>query len=162
MNIKDLQKIIDILQDTDVTDFELDQDGTTIKISRNKHQHVAVTMPAASEQLMTAPVQQQIQTPVLSAEPLAQAAAVAAEKTNNFFCVESPIVGTFYRKSSPDADSFVEVGTKVKKGDTLCIVEAMKLMNEIDSPIDGVVEEILIEDSQVVEFGENLFSIRPA
>ena len=158
MNIKDLQKIIDILQDSDVTDFELEQDGTTIKITRNKHEHVAVTLPPLATAPLAAPIQQV--TPVAAA-PVESAPAVV-EKDNNFFAVESPIVGTFYRKSSPDADSFVEVGSKVKKGDTLCIVEAMKLMNEIESPIDGIVEEILIEDSQVVEFGENLFSINPA
>ena len=98
----------------------------------------------------------------MAAAPLESAPATVVEKDNNFFSVESPIVGTFYRKSSPEADAFVEVGSKVKKGDTLCIVEAMKLMNEIESPIDGTIEEILIEDSQVVEFGENLFSINPA
>ena len=75
--------------------------------------------------------------------------------------VESPIVGTFYRKSSPDADAFVSVGASVSKGDTLCIIEAMKLMNEIEAPCSGTVEKILASDSQVVEFGESLFFIRP-
>jgi acetyl-CoA carboxylase biotin carboxyl carrier protein len=79
----------------------------------------------------------------------------------HFVKVESPIVGTFYRKPSPDSDVFVKEGSSVKKGDTLCIIEAMKLMNEIDAPCDGRVEKILLSEGHVVEFGEALFYINP-
>ncbi|MCL4135957.1 UNVERIFIED_CONTAM: hypothetical protein GTU68_005426 [Idotea baltica] len=90
-----------------------------------------------------------------------QPQSTEATATSNFHKVESPIVGTFYRKPSPDAEPFASIGKTVKKGDTLCIVEAMKLMNEIEADKDGIIEEVLVEDGSVVEFGEALFLIRP-
>lgn len=157
MNTKDIKNIIDILKDTDVTEFELEQDGTTIKILRKQEEQVSyIAAP-------TAPVV--VQESIPASAPAASIATATAEapiaENPNLVKVESPIVGTFYEKPSPDAEPFATVGKKVKKGDTLCIVEAMKLMNEIESPCDGVIEKILLEDSQVVEFGEVLFLINP-
>ena len=156
MDIKELEQIISILKKNDVNEFELEQDGTSLKLSRG----VAVlTTPQASTQV-TVDAQPQ-QTPVAPAAPSANGSA-PADSTEGFHPVESPIVGTFYRKPSPDADPFVEVGKTVKKGDTLCIIEAMKLMNEIEAPISGTVKKILLDDSQVVEFGEVIFLIEPS
>jgi acetyl-CoA carboxylase biotin carboxyl carrier protein len=101
-------------------------------------------------------------TPV--AAPIAQsspAEASARPSASNFHEIKSPIVGTFYRAPSPDTDAFVEVGTRVSVGQTLCIVEAMKLMNEIESDVNGVVEQILLSNSQPVEYNQVLFLIRP-
>lgn len=160
MNTKDIQNIIDILKNSDVTEFKLEQDGTTISISRNKNE-IQYIQPQAL--IPTQPQTISIQE-VNTSSAMTQVVAdksVSSVDDSNLIKVESPIVGTFYRKSSPDTPPFVEVGTKVKKGQVLCIVEAMKLMNEIESPSDGVIEKILLEDSQIVEFGEVLFLIKP-
>jgi len=155
MKIEEIAQIIDILKKTDVMEFEIDHDGTHIRLSR------------ASKHVQLAAVQNHA---VAHIEPAIHNgghshAAPAADESNSvpahFVKVESPIVGTFYRKSSPDAEAFVKEGSTVKKGDTLCIVEAMKVMNEIDAPCDGRIEKIVLSDGQVVEFGEILFYINP-
>ena len=157
MDIKELEQIISILKKNDVNEFELEQDGTSLKLSRG----VAVlTTPQTSTQVTIDAQPQPAAVPVAPA-PSANGSA-PADVTEGFHPVESPIVGTFYRKPSPDADPFVEVGKTVKKGDTLCIIEAMKLMNEIEAPISGTVKKILLDDSQVVEFGEIIFLIEPS
>ncbi|MGA1191713.1 MAG: acetyl-CoA carboxylase biotin carboxyl carrier protein [Bdellovibrionota bacterium] len=155
MDIKELEKIVKILKESGVTDFELTQDGTTIKLSRAQLvQAVAPVMaPSAVAAIdIAAPVS------------VSQQPAVAPHPQDEFagmHKVQSPIVGTFYRKPSPDADSFVQEGDTVRKGDTLCIVEAMKLMNEIEAPVSGKVVRVLPGDSQVVEYGELLVVIDP-
>lgn len=157
MDIKDLQQIINILKENGVTEFELQQDGTHIKLTRGQlvatgvgsggqHQHVVELEPplvgSANGQLSN------------------HHKGGPAPLEDGMLKVESPIVGTFYRKPAPDSNAFVEVGDTVKKGDTLCIVEAMKLMNEIESPHGGTVEKILVSDGQLVEYGEIMFLIR--
>lgn len=159
MNLKDLEKIIEILRNSDVNEFELEQDGTNIRITRGQQnliQTVVAAQPAAPVNYTTTAQSQSSVAPQIAATAPAAPAADAG-----LLKVESPIVGTFYRRSSPDAESYVQVGSKVKKGDTLCIVEAMKLMNEIESPADGTIEKILIEDGHIVEYGEIIFLIRP-
>ncbi|MCO6429277.1 MAG: acetyl-CoA carboxylase biotin carboxyl carrier protein [Deltaproteobacteria bacterium] len=157
MDINDLEQILGILKRNDIVDFELRQGETHIKLTRAG----AVQLAQASG----GPVVAQIEPAIVSsningtAAPLAEPAE--GQINSKFVKVESPIVGTFYRKPSPDSEPFVKVGDTVKKGDTLCIVEAMKLMNEIDSPIGGRVEKILLSDGEVVEYGEILFLINP-
>ena len=154
MDIENLAKIVGILKQHDVTEFELQEGGVTIKLTRG----VAVTT-------VVAPPASRIEPAVLTQAPVASNGVVGngapAEPAAHLLKVESPIVGTFYRKPSPDKENFVKEGDRVKKGDTLCIVEAMKLMNEIESPFAGTVEKILGADGQVVEFGEVLFLINP-
>lgn len=151
MDIDYLKKILTLLKDTDITEFELEHEGSSVKINRSP-----------KEVFRPAPVYSSVSSP----EPaiIHSAPSVAQEKvddTAGLVKVESPIVGTFYRKSSPDAEVFVSVGASVSKGDTLCIIEAMKLMNEIEAPCSGTIEKILVTDAHVVEFGEVLFLIRP-
>lgn len=153
MDIKQLEQIISILKQNDVTRFELDQDGTKIRLSRGG------TVVAARAHA-AAPVQQ-VQQAIIP-QPAAVPVPPPAANFDKFTKVESPLVGTFYRKPSPDADPFVREGQSVRKGDTLCIVEAMKLMNEIEAPVSGKIEKILVDDTHVVEFGEVLFLIDPA
>lgn len=160
MNLKDLQKIIDILKESDVNEFHLEEEGTVIKLIRGVSFAQQPQVQNFAPQQYAQP-QQAIPTSVTVNVPVG-AVAEAPKEDEGLFKVESPIVGTFYRKSSPDAPAFVEVGKSVKKGEKLCIIEAMKLMNEIDSPIAGTIEKILIQDAQVVEFGEPLFLIRPS
>ena len=100
--------------------------------------------------------------PALAAAPAAAPAAAAPAEDSSLVSVESPMVGTFYRAPSPDSENFVEVGATVSKGQTLCIVEAMKLMNEIEAETTGTVVEILADDSQPVQFGQVMFKIRPS
>ena len=156
MEIKELEQILGLLKQADVSDFELNQEGVHIKLSRGPRHVTSVVSSAAP----VAHVEHQ----VVATAPAQHAAAVSsapAAIAAHLKQVESPIVGTFYRRPSPDADSFVKEGDKVRKGDTLCIIEAMKLMNEIDAPCDGKIEKILITDGKVVEFGEILFIIDP-
>ncbi len=160
MNLKDLQKIIDILKESDVNEFHLEEEGTSIKLIRGvsfatQSQVNTYATPQYAQQ------QQQMPTSVTVNVPV-NAVTEAIKEDEGLFKVESPIVGTFFRKPSPDSPSFAEVGKVVKKGDKLCIIEAMKLMNEIDAPISGTIEKILAQDGQVVEFGEPLFLIRPS
>jgi len=153
MDIKDIEEIVRILKQSDISDFELEQNGIKIKLARGSNgamqQSVAMTVP--------------MQPAITNVAPVANNDAQAGkEDLSRFSKVESPIVGTFYRKPSPDAEVFVNVGDVVKKDQTLCIIEAMKLMNEIPSPVSGKVERILLNDGEVAEFGEVLFLITPS
>lgn len=152
MDIKDIEHIIKILRQNEVTEFELEQEGTRIKLARG-----------ANGSYTTSEVRYDVVPAVqVSAHATPAAAAAPAEDTGRFVKVESPIVGTFYRKPSPDAPSFVKEGDTVEKGQTLCIIEAMKLMNEIEATTSGRVVKILGTEGQVVEFGECLFLIDPS
>jgi acetyl-CoA carboxylase biotin carboxyl carrier protein len=141
-------KLIALLEEKDLTLFELEVEGFKIKIGRN--------VPGAPVYHHLAP----------APAPAAAGAFVAPEPVpgpvadKDIRDVTSPMVGTFYRASAPNADPFVEIGEPVKKGQTLCIIEAMKLMNEIESDADGVVTAILVENGKPVEYGQKLFSIR--
>ncbi|MCB0336467.1 MAG: acetyl-CoA carboxylase biotin carboxyl carrier protein [Bdellovibrionales bacterium] len=151
MEIDDIEKLITLLKSSDVSEAEIEHDGTRIKLKRKLHTvniERALAQPVAVESA--------------SSFRNSQVEIQSEEVDESLVLVESPIVGTFYRKPSPDADSFVSVDNMVKEGDTLCIVEAMKLMNEIPSPVSGRVEKVLITDGHVVEFGESLFAIRPS
>jgi len=153
MDISELEKILAILRQNDVSEFELEDQDTRIRLSRAVCQHA---QPAA--QPLAVAVEPAIATP---------SAVQATEKvkpdqsTDGLVRIESPLVGTFYRRPSPDAEPFVNEGQVVKKGDVLCIVEAMKLMNEIEASCDGRIEKIMISDGEVVEYGELLFLINP-
>jgi acetyl-CoA carboxylase biotin carboxyl carrier protein len=153
MDIKDIENIIKILKQNEVTEFELEQEGTRVKLSRTTG-GTYVTSEARYE--MVPAVQ------VAMAAPAASSSSAPQEDLGRYVKVESPIVGTFYRKPSPDADVFVKEGDTVSKGDTLCIIEAMKLMNEIEAPTSGKVVKIFGAEGQVIEFGEVLFLIDPA
>lgn len=143
MELDDIKGLIELLKDTDISELQIEKDGLKIKIKKEK-------LLSAIE----------LSRPVVSHEK--QHAAEPPEDTQRLITVTSPIVGTFYRASSPDAEPFVEVGAKVKKGQVLCIIEAMKLMNEIESETDGVIVRILVESGHSVEYGEPLFLIEPA
>jgi len=148
LDISQIRKLIKLIQSTDVTEIEVTEGAETVRISRG-------TPPAAAAP--AAPVYAAVPAPVAAAAaPVAEAAAESSVNQ-----VKSPMVGTFYASSSPDADPFVSVGQKVKKGETLCIIEAMKMMNEIESEYDGVVEEILADNATSVEYGQPIFVITP-
>lgn len=144
MELEDLKELMGLLKDTDVTELQIEKDGVKVKIKREKffgHLEVPPVMHEKRE---------------IKKEEIVQ-----TEAEGRLLTVTSPIVGTFYRSPSPDAEPFVDVGTRVKKGQVLCIIEAMKLMNEIESEVDGVVVRILVENGHPVEYGEPLFLIDP-
>lgn len=151
MDIKDLKLLIKMITETDITEFELDNSEEKIVIRRGpKTEYINVAAPA--QQMFSAP--QQVSAPVAAAPGASAAAAVESGET-----VNSPIVGTFYRAPAPDAAPYVEVGQVVEKGQVLCIVEAMKLMNEIEAEFRCKIVKICKENAQAVEFGDPLFVI---
>lgn len=148
MDLRKLKKLIDLVEESGIAELELTEDGEKVRISRN--------FTASGMQPMQAPMQYAVAAPAQAAAgaPAAQAPAVETGHV-----IKSPMVGTFYRASSPDAKAFVEVGDTVAVGDTLCIIEAMKLLNEIESDKAGVVKKILVDNGLAVEYGEPLFVI---
>lgn len=152
MDIKDLKLLIKMITETDITEFELDNSEEKIVIRRGpKAEYINVAAPV--QQMYAAP--QQVAAPVAAA-PGAAVAVIAAETGET---VNSPIVGSFYRAPAPDAAPYVEVGQVVEKGQVLCIVEAMKLMNEIEAEFRCKIVKICKENAQAVEFGDPLFVI---
>ena len=149
MNLKELKEIIDLVTSRDsIEELEVEKSGVRLRIRRaSAHLPMAVsTAPALSA----------------AVQPVVSAQAVEAKKAEeNLFYIKSPIVGTFYNAPSPKDPSFVAVGDKVQKGEVVCIIEAMKLMNEIQSEVAGEIVAVLVENAQPVEYGENLFAIRP-
>ena len=148
MDIRKVKKLIELLEESGIAEIEIREGEESVRISRYS-QHAAPVM-------MQAPMQM----PVAAAAPAASAvAAVAAPAAPVGHTVNSPMVGTFYRASTPGAKPFVEVGQRVNVGDTLCIIEAMKMLNQIESDKAGVVGAVLVENGQPVEFGQPLFVI---
>ncbi len=153
MNIdyEEISRLIALLEEKNLSQFELETENFKIKIGRGS--------PAAAPTVVSIPA------PAPPAEEGGNPAPVpvrAPEYDSKWALVKSPMVGTFYRAPDPTADAFVEVGDNVKKGQVLCIIEAMKLMNEIESDVDGVVVEIFGENAKPVEYGQKLFAIQPA
>lgn len=154
MDLRKLKKLIDLVEESGIAELELTEEGETVRISRN------FTSSAPAQQHYVNQASAQYAAPQYAQAAPAPAAAVAeAPAVEEGHAVKSPMVGTFYRSSSPDAKAFVEVGDTVAVGDTLCIIEAMKLLNEIESDKAGVVKKILVDNGLAVEYGEPLFII---
>jgi acetyl-CoA carboxylase biotin carboxyl carrier protein len=154
MDLRKLKKLIDLVEESGISELELTEGEEKVRISRNLPQNQSVVHYAQ------APMMQQAAAPAASAPAAAPAeAAPAAPAAIEGHVVKSPMVGTFYRSPSPDAKAFVDIGSSVGVGDTLCIIEAMKLLNEIESDHAGVIKAILVENGQPVEYGEPLFII---
>ncbi|MCP1499444.1 acetyl-CoA carboxylase biotin carboxyl carrier protein [Pseudomonas migulae] len=153
MDIRKVKKLIELLEESGIDELEIKEGEESVRISRH-------SKTPAQQYYAPAPMHAPAPAPAAAA-PVAAAAAPAAPAAPvlNGTVARSPMVGTFYRKSSPSSPSFVEVGQTVKKGDTLCIVEAMKMMNHIEAETSGVIESILVEDGQPVEYDQPLFTI---
>jgi len=155
---KEIRELIELVSRSDFSKFEMEREGFKIKLVKQSVEvPPTVTVAAAPQPVLTGP-------PVAAAEvavAATDAAAAAPAVDDGLVELNSPIVGTFYRAPGPDAPVFVEVGAKVRKGQTLCIVEAMKVMNEIESEIDAEVVDAPLANGQPVEFGEVLFRLRP-
>ena len=148
MDLRKLKTLIDLVQQSGIAELEITEGEEKVRISRG----VSGVQPAAPVQVYTLP--QAGAGPAVAGAPAAPAAEEAAPEGH---VIRSPMVGTFYRSSAPGAKAFVEIGQAVKSGDTLCIIEAMKLLNEIEADQDGTVKAILAENGQPVEYGEPLF-----
>ena len=149
MDISKVKKLIELLEESNIDEIEIKEGEESVRISRNR----APAMPQyfAAPQMAAAPA-----APVAAAAP---APAAEVKPVSNGHVVKSPMVGTFYRSPSPGSPAFVEVGKHVKVGDVICIVEAMKMMNQIESDKAGVIEAILVEEGQPVEFDQPLVTI---
>lgn len=153
MDLRKLKTLIDLVAESDIAELEVTEGESKVRIVK------AIEHPPMSQQVMMhAPQPHYVQAP--AAAPVAPAAAApAAPAEVQGHVVKSPMVGTFYASSAPGNPTYVSVGSSVKVGDTLCIVEAMKLLNEIDAEVAGVIKQILVENGQPVEFGQPLFVI---
>jgi acetyl-CoA carboxylase biotin carboxyl carrier protein len=158
MDLDEIKKILDLMRDNDLTEFELEQDGVKIRLRKDTGPQWNSHPPPAPP---VAYVPSPSGVPTVPGEPPPEPLSVASEDMD-LAIVKSPIVGTFYRSPDPDAKPFADVGQMVKAGQVLCIIEAMKLMNEINAECDGEVVKIYVENGRAVHYGERLFAIRPA
>jgi acetyl-CoA carboxylase biotin carboxyl carrier protein len=149
MDLRKLKTLIDLVAESDIAELEVTEGESKVRIVKSS--------AAPQGQLMM--MQPQAVTHTAPAPAVAAAPVAAAPAEPQGHIVKSPMVGTFYRSSAPGSAPFVDVGSSVKEGDTLCIIEAMKLLNEIDTEVSGVVKQILVENGQPVEFGQPLFVI---
>jgi acetyl-CoA carboxylase biotin carboxyl carrier protein len=160
MTVDEIKEILELMREHELVEFELQREGETIRLRKHSPAHWTGPMaavPAAAYHPPAAP-------PAAAAAPQGGGEAPVLEPASedmDLAIVKSPIVGTFYRASEPAAPPFVETGGKVKKGQVLCIIEAMKLMNEINAECDGEIVKVYVENGQAVQYGERLFAIRP-
>jgi acetyl-CoA carboxylase biotin carboxyl carrier protein len=165
MDLDQIKQILDLVREHELSEFEIEHDGLRLKVRKDANGSHMVALPAPAVPLAlpasggsAAPAA----APAAPAAPPVAAAGEAVDAEIELAVVKSPIVGTFYRSSEPASPSFVEIGSTVKKGQVLCIIEAMKLMNEIDSEYDGEIVNIYVENGQPVQYGERLFAVRTA
>ena len=162
LTFEQIKELIGLVAQNRLQGLELERSGFRLKI--DGHQAAPVAAPAAAAPPAAAPVAAPaaaaVAAPAAPTPPPSAGAAAPAGPQPGTHILNSPIVGTFYRSPSPDADPFAEIGSRVKRGQVLCIIEAMKLMNEIESDVDGVIAEIYPQNAQAVEFGEPLFAIK--
>src|SRR5262245_52387825 len=166
MDLNQLRELLDLVREHELSEFEIEHDGLRLKVRKDGTSPAVVTLPAPAVPAVVVPAA--AAPAALAASALAAAAPAAAPVSPTesgvheieLAVVKSPIVGTFYRSPEPGAASFVDIGATVKKGQVLCIIEAMKLMNEIDSEYDGEVVNIYVENGQPVQYGERLFAIK--
>ena len=158
MNLDDVREILALMRENGLSEFEIEREGLRLRLRKDSVPGAIAGVPVAAAGVpvaAAAPV-----AGVATGGPAPAAPVAAGEAEIELAVVKSPIVGTFYRSPEPGAPSFVEIGTTVKKGQVLCIIEAMKLMNEIDSEYDGEIVNIYVESGQPVQYGERLYAIR--
>jgi acetyl-CoA carboxylase biotin carboxyl carrier protein len=162
MDLHQIKQILDLVREHELAEFEIEHEGLRLKVRKDSNGGHVVTLPAHAAPAFAAPGAPAAlpSAAAAAASAAVTAAEAAAQEEVELAVVKSPIVGTFYRSPEPAAASFVEIGSTVKKGEVLCIIEAMKLMNEIDSEYDGEIVNIYVENGQPVQYGERLFAIR--
>ncbi len=153
MNLKEIKEIIALMNENDLNEIEIERDGLKLKLKKSNGD-AQVVMPAHNVQYSL----DKLPAPRITQDPSSSAAEFPKKNSSE---IKSPMVGTFYRSSSPEAPAFLEVGQTVEVGQVVCIVEAMKLMNEIKSEVRGKVLEAVVENAEPVEFGQTLFVVEP-
>jgi acetyl-CoA carboxylase biotin carboxyl carrier protein len=161
LDLKQIKQLIDLMQRSDLTEFAVEEEGFKIKIARASNASAAPVAVAAP----VAAIPAALPAPAPAAASAAPAAPAASASTTGgdeagVIYVKSPMVGTFYKAASPESKPFAEVGTKITETSVVCIIEAMKIMNEIQSEVKGTIVEILVENGQPVEYGQKLFKVK--
>ncbi len=158
MNLNEIQDLIKFVSKSGVTEVEIEQKDfkITIKAEKAKAEAPVYIQAAAPIQQVAAPAAQAV------SAPAAITPAAPVEEISNLITIKSPMIGTFYRSSGPDKDAFASVGQTISKGDAICIIEAMKLFNEIESEISGKIVKVLVDDASPVEYDQPLFLVEPA
>lgn len=160
MDLKEIQNLIKFVAKSGASEVKLEMDDVKITIRTGSDSDTTIVQQVP---MQAAPVvQQQAPAPVSTPAPEATVASTPASDDSKYITIKSPIIGTFYRKPSPDKPVFVEVGTSVKEGDVLCVIEAMKLFNEIESEVSGKIVKVLVDDASPVEFDQPLFLVDPS
>lgn len=166
LKVQEIRELIKLVDQSSIDEFVYESEGSKIKMKKNVMDTVAYTTPqpqpvvvAATQQAQ--PVSQPVAVQETQAVPAQPVTESVQEDTSNLHKITSPMVGTFYQSPSPDADVYVKPGSKVTKDTVVCIVEAMKLFNEIESEVNGEIVEILVKDGQLVEYGQPLFLVKP-
>ena len=165
MDLKEIQNLIKFVAKSGASEVKLEMDDIKITIktgSDDKETTILQQVPMQSAPQMQQPVQQQQAPQQQEGTPSAGGDTAGGEEDKGYITIKSPIIGTFYRKPSPDKEPFVEVGNSVKVGDVLCVIEAMKLFNEIESEVSGKIVKVLVDDSSPVEFDQPLFLVDPS
>ena len=156
-NLKDIEQLIDLLVAREIAEFEMEQDGLRLRVRRGLSYE-----PPPGGALPPHYTGSTGTSSPLPADALAAVASSPAEPTEDLYIIKSPIVGTFYNAPSPNAPAFVKLGDVVQVGQVLCIIEAMKLMNDIESEVAGEILRVYVENGQPVEYGQSLFAIKPS
>lgn len=159
METREIQKLIDFISKSDLDEVNIETSELKLKIKRNTEVRQVIASP--STQMMSVPAPQTAETTALPAASKTDNDAAASNEDANLLTITSPMIGTFYRSAGPDKPAFIEVGSEIESGKVVCIIEAMKLFNEIESEISGKIVKILVEDATPVEFDQPLFLVEP-
>ena len=160
MDIKEIQSLIRFVAKSGASEVSLEMEDVKITIKTTPESTASSEMAVVHQLHMAQPTAAMM--PAAPAAPVANATTAAQDDDSKYTVIKSPIIGTFYRKPSPDKPDFVEIGSSIKVGDTLCVIEAMKLFNDIESEVSGKIVKILVEDSSPVEFDQPLFLVDPS
>jgi acetyl-CoA carboxylase biotin carboxyl carrier protein len=153
MEIKDIKRIVELMKNNDLTEFAMKDDDFELALKRGSNEpQMVYAAPAVGAPMALAPV---------AAPATAPEAAPSVDEDDGLIEIPSPIVGTFYRKPAPDADNFAEDGTEVSEDSVVCIIEAMKVMNEIKAEVKGIIRKVLVDDATPVQYGQPLFLVEP-
>lgn len=161
MDLKEIQNLIKFVAKSGASEVKLEMDDVKITIKTGSENETTIVQQMPMQAAQPVMPQQPVQQTPAAAQPAAEANA-KAEDDSKYITIKSPMIGTFYRKPSPDKPVFVEVGSNIKEGDVLCVIEAMKLFNEIEAEVSGKIVKVLVDDSSPIEFDQPLFLVDPS
>jgi acetyl-CoA carboxylase biotin carboxyl carrier protein len=162
MDLKQIHELIKIINKSNIGEISIEDKDGKVTIKQKEEHVVTVASPTASQVYNVAPAASTVAVSPSAPQTTTAPEAALASKTDNLIIIKSPMIGTFYRKASPDKPAFAEVGTEVEPGKVVCIIEAMKLFNEIESEVAGKIVKVLVDDASPVEYDQPLFLVEPA